>query len=646
MWQGRPGLVGHRIAEPEHAGHDWSPAFMTSAIRHQDGGLVVESADPGAQLALTTEIAAVSGGPLRIRHTLTNSGPQPYVVDSLDVVVPVFDRVAEVVDFTGRWGRERTPQRHPVRDGVWLLESRGGRPGHASATELIVGTPGFGFGTGDVWAVHVAWSGNSRYLLERQPAGLVTLGGGELLLPGEIVLDQGERYATPWVYLVASDAGMDGLAGQLHAYLRSLPAHPKRPRPVVSNVWEAVYFNHDLDRLTRLADLAARVGVERVVLDDGWFGARRNDHAGLGDWTVSEQAWPQGLTPFVDRVRELGMEFGLWFEPEMVNPDSDLYRAHPDWILAVSGREPARSRNQLVLDLGRSEVRDHLFGQLDAVLSAYPIAYVKWDHNRDLVEAASRSRHDTPGAHRQTLGFYELLDRLRAAHPTVEWESCASGGARIDLEVLQRVQRVWTSDMTDALVRQGIQRWTAQLVAPEYLGAHISAPVNHQTGRAISLDFRAATAFFGSLGIEWDLAAASEADLDRLGEWIALYKEHRELLHSGQVMRIESGEDAVWMHGVVAADRSRAVLAYVQLDEMVHDPPPLRVPNLDPQRRYTARSVQPPGAESTNDILEGAPSAPWRGAGMTLTGATLARVGLPPPGRWPVTALIVALTAD
>ncbi|HEU5267304.1 MAG TPA: alpha-galactosidase, partial [Jatrophihabitans sp.] len=355
-WQGRPGLTGHRLAEPEHAGQDWAPAFGTSSITRQSDGLVVESVAAAAGLSLRTEIAAVSGGPLRIRHTVTNTASMPYVVDALDVVIPLPGQVTELQDFTGRWGHERAPQRRPITDGVWLRESRGGRPGHASATEMLAGTAGFGFATGQVWAAHVAWSGNSRHFLERQPSGRITLGGGELLLPGEIVLAAGERYATPWVYFVASDAGMDGVAAQLHSFQRSQPAHPALPRPVVSNVWEAVYFDHDLARLTKLAELAARVGVERVVLDDGWFGGRRNDRAGLGDWVVSEDAWPHGLTPFVEHVQRLGMQFGLWFEPEMVNPDSDLYRAHPDWILGVTGREPRLLRNQLVLDLGRPEV--------------------------------------------------------------------------------------------------------------------------------------------------------------------------------------------------------------------------------------------------------------------------------------------------
>ncbi len=257
-WAGRPGLAGHRLEDPEHAGRDWAPALATTAITAtQEGGVVVEAADRAAALALRTELEPVPGGPLRIRHLLTNTGARPYVVDHLDVVVPVSDQVADLLDCTGRWGRERTPQRHTVADGIWLREGRGGRPGHDSPTELVAGTAGFGFRHGSVCAVHVAWSGNSRYYLERQPSGVVTLGGGEVLLPGEIVLDAGESYATPWVYVLASGEGLDGLAAQTHEYLRSLPAHPRRPRPVVSNVWEAVYFDHDLGRLTQLADLAA-----------------------------------------------------------------------------------------------------------------------------------------------------------------------------------------------------------------------------------------------------------------------------------------------------------------------------------------------------------------------------------------------------
>jgi alpha-galactosidase len=378
------------------------------------------------------------------------------------------------------------------------------------------------------------------------------------------------------------------------------------------------------------------------VLDDGWFGGRRNERAGLGDWVVSDQAWPEGLGPIVEHVRGLGMDFGLWFEPEMLNADSDLYRAHPDWVLAVPGRPAPEFRHQLVLDVGRPDVRDHLFGQISAILSAYPIGYVKWDHNRHLGDGAAGDRAGAAGVHRQTEGFYQLLDRLRAAHPHVEWESCASGGGRLDLGVLERVQRVWTSDLTDALSRQQIQRWSVQLAAPEYLGAHVSAPANHQTGRRLSLDFRAATAFFGDFGVEWDVTSASAADRARLGEWIALYKRYRALLHSGRVVRADSPSPVHRIHGVLSPDRAEAVLAYVQLDESVHDPVPFVVPGLDPQRRYRATRIAP---EDAGERLRESPADPWRGEGLELPGAVLAAVGLPAPERRPLTCLIVHLEA-
>jgi alpha-galactosidase len=449
----------------------------------------------------------VAGGALRIRHVLTNTGPDPYFLDGLEVVVPVPDHLVEVLDFTGRHERERTPQRHQVTDGLWLREGRAGRPGLGAATMVVLGSPGFSTTYGEVLGVHVGWSGNTVLRVERDPATGTTLGGGELLLPGEATLAPGESYASPWVYVAAADDGLDGLAAVWHAHQRSLATHPPL-QPVVLNVWEAVYFDHDLGRLKAIADSAARIGVERFVLDDGWFHQRRDDTVGLGDWTVDPTVWPEGLTPLVDHVRGLGMQFGLWIEPEMVNPDSDLYREHPDWILSAGERVPLLHRNQLVLDLGRDEVRAHVFrpdhggpgGVPDRLGEVGP-------QPRPAGGRQQRARGCRRGAP-QTEGFYALLDDLRAAHPTIDWESCASGGGRVDLGVLERVQRIWTSDMTDAVARQQIQRWTTQLVAPEYVGAHVSSPVSHTTGRTLGLDFRAATALFGSFGIEWDLTEA------------------------------------------------------------------------------------------------------------------------------------------
>ena len=326
---------------------------------------------------------------------------------------------------------------------------------------MVAGTPGFDFGHGRVMLVQLAWSGNSTLEVDRNSSDEAGINAGELLSPSEVTLGKDESYSTPWVMITASNAGLDGISASLHTWQRSLPEHPAK-QPVILNVWEGVMFDHNLDRLLEIARRAARIGVERYVLDDGWFHLRRDDHAGLGDWWVDPDVWPEGLTPLVDAVHKLGMEFGLWFEPEMVNPDSDFYREHPDWVLQASNRVPILQRNQLVADLSNPAVFDHIHDAMFKVLSAYDIDYVKWDHNRNLLEAGSQVRGGAPAVHQQTLAYYRLLDTLRAEFPHIAWESCASGGGRIDMGVVERVRRFWNSDDTDALARQLIQRWTVQ----------------------------------------------------------------------------------------------------------------------------------------------------------------------------------------
>ncbi len=650
---GSPGLAGHRLAghgpgdaAQVPAGRDWTPFFRTRQVSADDEELEILATDPASGLALCTRAQALPGGSLRVRHELTNTGTEPYLVDRLEVALPVPTDHTEVLDFTGRWARERVPQRRPLTDGTWVREMRGGRSGHDGPLLSVLGTPGFGFGTGAVLGVHVAWSGNAVVRVERLATEPTTVLGGELLLPGELVLAPGEAYRTPWVHVLTAPDGLDSLAASAHRYQRSLPAHPRSPRPVNLNVWEAVYFDHDLTRLTELVALAAEVGAERFVLDDGWFRHRRDDDAGLGDWFVDEQVWPRGLAPLVDEVRRHGLVFGLWFEPEMVNPDSDLFRAHPDWVLSADGRLPRLQRNQLVLDLSRPEVVDYLLARIDTILSEYEIGYVKWDHNRALVEAGSAVHGGAPAVHRHTQGFLTLWDELRRRHPAVEWEGCASGGGRIDLDLLSRCQRVWTSDMTDALARQPIQRWTTQLVAPEYLGAHVSANRSHQTGRVLPLDFRAATALFGHFGIEWDLTEATAAERAQLADWIALYKRHRDLLHSGRVVRLDEPDPALWTHGVVAPDRRSALMARVQLDESARLLPcPLRVPGLDPTCRYRLRWAGPapllaPRVDGLAGQLDLGPAG-----GESVSGAALATIGVPVPNARPETVTLVHVEA-
>ena len=642
----RPGLRGHRIAtEPDgvRTGLDWSTAFRTTSIESEPTFLSIAAEDPLTELELRIEVEALPGTALRARHVVTNVGADMYVVDGLEVTFPLPDTHTEVLDFSGRHERERVPQRHPLTDGLWLRESRRGRPGHDSATVVLAGTPGCTFSTGQLVGVSLAWSGNSVLCVERDAATAATIGGGELLLPGEIALATGESYATPWLVVVATTDGLDGAAAALHAYERSLPAHPAE-QPVTLNVWEAVYFEHDGDRLHHLAELAAQVGVERFVLDDGWFHGRRTDTAGLGDWWVDTSVWPRGLRPLADRVHALGMQFGLWFEPEMVNPDSDLYRDHPDWILSASGRLPRFQRNQFVLDLANDRVFAYLLEHVSAVLGAADVDAVKWDHNRDVLDAGSSVRAGVPSVHEQTLAFYALLDELRARHPHVDWESCAGGGGRVDLGVVEHVQRVWTSDMTDALSRQQIQRWTAQMVAPEYVGAHVSAPVSHQSGRRLSLDFRAATAMFGAFGVEWDLTRASEAELDALAEWVGRYKTFRPLLHSGRMVRIDSSDPTVLMHGVVATDGMAGLLAHVQMDDSAHNRGvTMRVPGLRPDARFNLRWEGP----VVRQFLSVAPQVHAYGptGGAVINGRALATGGVWIPRRMPETILLIAVTA-
>jgi alpha-galactosidase len=635
-----PGITGQRVDSSSTSarfGRDWSPRFVLSEDPiASDNRLLLSSQDVDAGLRLTTEIQSLRGGSLRIRHVLKNIGYGTYLLEGLELRIPLPDDFSEILDFSGRHEHERDPQRHPIADGAWVRESRKGRPDF-SGSLVFVGTKGFDFHHGDVMCVQPAWSGNSVVAVERDAADVAGVAVGELLLPGEICLEPDEEYTMPWVMVTASSAGLDPIANSLHTWERGLSSHPDT-QPVTLNVWEAVMFNHDLGALQDIADRAASVGVERYVLDDGWFHSRRDDHAGLGDWWVDSEVWPEGLHPLIDYVHQHGMQFGLWFEPEMVNPDSDLYREHPDWAMRASSRTPEFHRNQLVLDLTNPEAFDHVFRAMSAVLDEYGIDYVKWDHNRELLEGGSPSKGCAPCIHEQTLAYYRLLDQLKSRHPNVVWESCASGGGRIDLGVIEKVGRFWNSDMTDALSRQKIQRWTVQTVAPEYLGAHISQPTSQQSGRSFSLDFRAATAVFFSFGIEWDIRGASDADLKQMQRWIAWYKKHRAFLHTGVFERLDVADDAVLAHGVVAQDGSEAIIAHVQYEESSHNRGVyLRVPGLAKHGRFALAWTGPAPVQASRESLDS------RGpvGDALMSGEYLERVGIRIPRCAPETMRMI-----
>lgn len=635
-WMGRPGLSGSR------GGRDWSPRFevvelevdgqpVTGGVHTSGAGSVrVACRDEGAELELELLVELTPQGLLRTRAGVRNLGAEAYQVDELLVALPVPGQARELLDFTGRWTKERQPQRLPLVMGEHRRENRRGRTGADAAHQLCLGTRGFGHAGGAVWAVHTAWSGNHVHYAERVNTGQQVIGGGELLLPGEVILGQGEQYLGPWVY-ASHGEGLDNVAARFHDWMRARPQHPASARPVTLNVWEAVYFDHRLDKLLELVDRAAEVGVERFVLDDGWFGGRRDDTAGLGDWWVSPQMWPDGLDPLISAVKAKGMQFGLWVEPEMVNMDSDLARAHPEWVMQTGGRLPVESRHQQVLNLAIPQAYAQVRDQLSEILRRYEIDYLKWDHNRDLVDAGSAGS-GRPAVHAQTLAAYRLMDELRAVRPGLEIESCASGGARVDLEVLQRTDRVWASDCIDALERQQIDWWTKQLIPPELVGSHIASVPFHTTGRILGLPMRAATAVFGHLGIEWDITQAGPEELAVLKGWIDWHKQHRALLHSGRMVRLDWPDDELRVHGMV--DDSGGIFSVA----MVAMPGPmglglLPLPGLEPQARYRVQVV-------FADQIVQLPQA-WQAAPIELSGAQLAAGVLRAPVMFTDQVLVV-----
>ncbi|MEW1863976.1 alpha-galactosidase [Streptomyces sp. NPDC088194] len=657
-WSGTPAHHGHL------AGGAGAPRLALSGVEHHedpDGGgeVRIALADAGAGLDVAVTYRLEPSGVLGVHAELTrragasDGGAEaaPYDLAQAVTLLPVPRRAAEILDFTGKWSRERSPQRRPLGHGTYAREVRRGKPGLDSPYLLTVGTPGFGFRSGEVWGVHVGWSGDQRFLVEQLPEGAgvhaAALGGGELLRAGEVRLAPGEAYRTPVSWYAWSADGLDGLADRFHALLRARPQHPVAPRPLVLNSWEAVYFDHDLERLLRLVDKAAEVGVERFVLDDGWFAGRRSDNAGLGDWWVDPVVWPRGLTPLIDHVRARGLEFGLWVEPEMVNPDSDLAREHPDWVLGPKAGLGPSARNQYVLDITNPDAWAYLLDKLDALLSQNAIAYLKWDHNRELHEAV-HGPDDRPVAHAQVTALYRLLDELKERHPGVEIESCASGGGRVDLGILARTDRVWASDCNDPVERQAIQRWTGQLLPPELVGAHLGPSPAHTTHRATADSFRLATALFGHAGIEQDLTACTDEELARITAWTAMYRELRPLLHGGRSVRADltapddPDREARLLHGVVALDGSAALYCWARTAtsaEGQYGRVPL--PGLAADGSYQVRVRTELGLPSLHQTSGPA----WLTEALTdwvrMPGAVLAQAGVPMPTLNPGQALVI-----
>jgi alpha-galactosidase len=496
------------------------------------------------------------------------------------------------------------------------------------------------------YGAQLAWSGNHTQLIERLPDGGLQWQLGEWLAPGEVRLMAGEQLSTPDVVAVCSTQGLNGIAQAFHAQARARLQWPQgsmRPRPVHLNTWEAIYFDHQSDVLYDLAKQAAAIGVERFVLDDGWFPARDHDRAGLGDWWPDTKKYPNGLQPLAAEIERLGMEFGLWVEPEMVNPDSELFRQHPDWALCIAGRPLQTGRNQLVLDLSLSDVQNYLFDKLNAILASTSIRYLKWDMNRDLSAAVQGKGAGATGIHRQagaaayrtnSLALYALLGRLRQAHPLVEIESCASGGARIDMGILPYVHRFWASDTNDALLRINVQRGFMQFLPPELMGAHVGPVPTHTTGRTQALPFRAAVAMQGHMGVECDVRLMSEAEKAELAAWIALYKSLRPVLHGGRTWQGSCGDGIVWQAYAAATDQpvKRCIVIVYRTLPTVHTySPALRLPMLKSDALYKVARICPQSASAFHHSTTAPFFEQLESGTLHLNGEWLNAAGLPLP---------------
>ncbi len=642
------GLLGPSGFSAHRAGQDWSSRFDVVKVTERTHGATITCSDVRTRLGLDYTIRVdPHSGVFTIGAALTNYGDAALdLTEMATAFLPIPQPMTEIIGFSGRWSDEFRRERISRFSGGYIRENRRGRTSHDSFPAVILCGQATTENAGEAYGVHLAWSGNHRVRVDTLTDGRVFASMGALLLPGEVRLAPGEAFQSPNIVCGYSAHGFAALSRHFHHHVRTnilRPATRAKPRPVHYNTWEAVWFAHDVEKLKDLASRAAALGVERFVLDDGWFGSRRHDRAGLGDWTVSDAVYPDGLKPLVDHVTGLGMEMGIWFEPEMVNPDSDLYRAHPDWAMRIEGIDHVPFRHQYVLDIARAEVSDYLFERIDAVLRNHAIGYIKWDMNRDLNHPGDAQGR--PRAHAQVAALYALIDRVRTAHPHVEIETCASGGARPDFGILAHTDRIWTSDSNDALDRQTIQRGASYFLPLDVMGAHVGPSECHQTGRKLSMAMRSGTAMMGHMGLELNLLTEPQRDLDQLKAAITLHKQYRALIHTGDFQRLDA-PDYLNIIGVVAADQSQALWSVAFMTG--HDatlPDRFYPTGLAADMNYRVRLVWPqdwravsgPSVVDALDLL---------GDGALLSGDALMSFGMQLPLTIPQTVLLFHLEAQ
>jgi alpha-galactosidase len=631
-WQGSPAMELQAEDRPA-----WAPRFTLEDILLLETSFSLFLCDPVAMIGVCLTLGLTEEGVLKQSLTLTNLGACELDVQRLALTLPVPSHFTKRMSFYGRWCQEFQQNTCPWFD-TWLQENRAGRNSHANFPAFIVGEEHFSEQMGDVYGVHLAFSGNHRLRADYTLEGHRYVQAEALYLAGEIKLKKGESIRTPELLVSNSGTGLNQMSQAFHQHARTLLALDKA-RPVHLNTWEAFYFDHDMSQLKALASAAAEVGVERYILDDGWFKGRNGETSALGDWYVDEQKYPQGLSPLVEHVNALGMEFGLWFEPEMLNPDSDLYRKHPDWALQLTDYPNVLGRYQLVLDLSNVDAYQYIRERLFSLLGSHNIAYVKWDMNRDYSQAGTDLM---PKAHAQVLALYRLLAELNQAFPEVEIESCSSGGARVDFGILAYCKRFWASDCNDALERQAIQRGFSYFFPPEVMGSHIGPDKSHTTSRIHDVNFRAGTALLGHLGIEWNLLDANTEQKATIKRWIEHYKNQRHILHKGNNWRLPSADGCAQSSWALSQDQTQGLLVYCQMTmpKQAH-PLPLKLPNLMADQHYRITVLE--HSPIPDHLMKTMPS--WWHEPLILNGASLLNMGLQLPILDPESLLLLTIEA-
>ncbi len=536
--------------------------------------LIITLKDDVAQLRLKLNYTIYQDYATVIRSTtLINDSAETVEINQLASQALDFpNRSFELIHLNGAWGRERQLTREKIEIGTKVLDSKRGSSSHHQNPFVTLVEPTTTEFQGEAYGFCLVYSGNHQTVIEKDNYSQTRVVMGMNPFNFAWQLPAGESFHSPEVVNVYSNQGLNQMSKTYHDLFNHhliRGEHQLKERPVLINNWEATYFDFDDAKIHGIVDEAQALGIEMFVLDDGWFGERKDDHRSLGDWYEFEGKLEQGLEGIAQYVHDKGMKFGLWFEPEMISKDSDLHRAHPDWVLSVPGRPRSLSRQQHVLDFSRVDVRDHIYQQMTAILDRVPIDYIKWDMNRNMTEVYSLlldPEMQGEVSHRYILGLYEFMEKLTQAYPHILFESCSGGGGRYDAGMLYYMPQTWTSDNTDPIARLKIQYSTSLVYPISTMGAHVSAIPNHQTGRETSLDIRGNVAMSGVLGYELDLTTLSEEEKVLIVKQVDFYKEHRQLLQFGDFVRLKSPyeeNEVAWMF--VSKDKKEAIVFYFRV---------------------------------------------------------------------------------